>query len=216
MMFELCASILAADYARLAQDVQAAEGAGVDAFHIDIMDGHFVPAISFGTGMVRTMHTLTRKPLDVHLMVEHPLDFVRKLATLGVERVSVHEEIPGGPEAALQCICAAGIRAGLVLNPETPVEAAKPYLAQIDHLLLMTVRPGRGGQPYLPGSNARIKAARTLVQAACHPVTIQVDGGITAHTLPGAYTAGAGSFVAGSAVFRGDIAQNVTALRQAL
>ena len=146
-MFELCASILAADFAHLARDVQAADAAGADAFHIDIMDGHFVPAISFGTGMVRTMRGLTRKPLDVHLMVETPLDFVEELAALGVERVSVHYEIPGGPGPALQAIRAAGMQPGLVLNPETPVEAAKPFLPQIRQLLLMTVHPGRGGQP---------------------------------------------------------------------
>ena len=123
-MFELCASILAADFANLERDMRAANAAGVDAFHIDVMDGHFVPAISFGTGMVRTMERLTTKPLDVHLMVEKPLDFLPELEELGVKRVSVHYEIPGGPEAALRAICAAGMQAGLVLNPETPVESA--------------------------------------------------------------------------------------------
>lgn len=152
-MFELCASILAADFANLERDMRAANAAGVDAFHIDVMDGHFVPAISFGTGMVRTMERLTTKPLDVHLMVEKPLDFLPELEELGVKRVSVHYEIPGGPEAALRAICAAGMQAGLVLNPETPVESALPYLAQISQLLLMTVHPGCGGQVYLPGSN---------------------------------------------------------------
>lgn len=140
-MFELCASILAADFANLERDMRAANAAGVDAFHIDVMDGHFVPAISFGTGMVRTMERLTTKPLDVHLMVEKPLDFLPELEELGVKRVSVHYEIPGGPEAALRAICAAGMQAGLVLNPETPVESALPYLAQISQLLLMTVHP---------------------------------------------------------------------------
>lgn len=159
-MFELCASILAADFANLERDMRAANAAGVDAFHIDVMDGHFVPAISFGTGMVRTMERLTTKPLDVHLMVEKPLDFLPELEELGVKRVSVHYEIPGGPEAALQAICAAGMQAGLVLNPETPVESALPYLAQISQLLLMTVYPGRGGQVYLPGSNEKIAAAK--------------------------------------------------------
>lgn len=214
-MFELCASILAADFAHLARDVQAADAAGADAFHIDIMDGHFVPAISFGTGMVRTMRGLTRKPLDVHLMVETPLDFVEELAALGVERVSVHYEIPGGPGPALQAIRAAGMQPRLVLNPETPVEAAKPFLPQIRQLLLMTVHPGRGGQPYLPGSNARIAAASQLVQAAPQPIPIQVDGGITLCTIAEAHAAGAGSFVSGSAVFGGPVPRNVRQLRLA-
>ena len=188
-MFELCASILAADFANLERDMRAANAAGVDAFHIDVMDGHFVPAISFGTGMVRTMERLTTKPLDVHLMVEKPLDFLPELEELGVKRVSVHYEIPGGPEAAL------------------------PYLAQISQLLLMTVYPGRGGQIYLPGSNEKIAAAKSLLQGQGSNIVIQVDGGITPGTLPGAYAAGARSIVAGSAVFYGNIYQNVYALR---
>ena len=159
-MFELCASILAADFANLERDMRAANAAGVDAFHIDVMDGHFVPAISFGTGMVRTMERLTTKPLDVHLMVEKPLDFLPELEELGVKRVSVHYEIPGGPEAAQRAICAAAMHAGLVLNPENPMESALPYQAQISQLLLMTVYPGRGGQVYLPGSNEKIAAAK--------------------------------------------------------
>lgn len=204
-MFELCASILAADFANLERDMRAANAAGVDAFHIDVMDGHFVPAISFGTGMVRTMERLTTKPLDVHLMVEKPLDFLPELEELGVKRVSVHYEIPGGPKAALRAICAAGMQAGLVLNPETPVESALPYLAQISQLLLMTVYPGRGGQVYLPGSNEKIAAAKSLLQGQGSNTVIQVDGGITPGTLPGAYAAGARSIVAGSAVFYGNI-----------
>ena len=198
---------------RLPEAIKAAAAAGVDAFHIDVMDGHFVPAISFGTGMVRTMERLTTKPLDVHLMVEKPLDFLPELEELGVKRVSVHYEIPGGPEAALRAICAAGMQAGLVLNPETPVESALPYLAQISQLLLMTVYPGRGGQVYLPGSNEKIAAAKSLLQGQGSNTVIQVDGGITPGTLPGAYAAGARSIVAGSAVFYGNIYQNVCALR---
>lgn len=154
-MFELCASILAADFANLERDMRAANAAGVDAFHIDVMDGHFVPAISFGTGMVRTMERLTTKPLDVHLMVEKPLDFLPELEELGVKRVSVHYEIPGGPEAALRAICAAGMQAGLVLNPETPVESALPYLAQISQLLLMTVYPVAVDRSICPAATRR-------------------------------------------------------------
>lgn len=215
-MFELCASILAADFAHLAEEVQAVDAAGADAFHIDIMDGHFVPAISFGTAMVHTMGRLTAKPLDVHLMVENPLVFLPDLAALGVKRVSVHCEIPGGPEKALRALRAAGMQPGLVLNPETPVEAALPYLEHIAQLLVMTVHPGRGGQDYLPGSNEKIATARALLQAQGSPAVIQVDGGITPHTLPGAYMAGARSVVAGSAVFGGKMDEKVKMLRFAI
>lgn len=215
-MFELCASILAADFAHLAQNVQAAERAGVDAFHIDIMDGHFVPGISFGTGMVRTMRELTQKTLDVHLMVENPLLFIPELAAMGVERVSVHWEIPGGPGPALAAIHAAGMSAGLALNPETPVDVAKPYGVQIDQLLIMTVRPGRGGQTYLPSSSRKIAEAHTMLQDAHRSVIIQVDGGITPHTIALAYTAGASRCVAGSAIFIGNIGKNVKILRSAI
>ncbi len=129
------------------------------------------------------------------------VDFLPELEELGVKRVSVHYEIPGGPEAALRAICAAGMQAGLVLNPETPVESALPYLAQISQLLLMTVHPGRGGQVYLPGSNEKIAAAKSLLQGQGSNTVIQVDGGITPGTLPGAYAAGARSIVAGRAGF---------------
>ncbi len=214
-MFELCASILAADFADLARDVRAADAAGVDAFHIDVMDGHFVPAISFGPMVARTMRGLTAKPLDVHLMVEDPAPFVAELAGMGVERVSVHQEIPGGPGEVLAAIRCAGMGAGLVLNPDTPVTAAEPWLAQVNQILLMTVQPGRGGQAYLPGSNDRIAALRALLDKAGSQAVIQVDGGIKPQTLPGALQAGARSIVAGSAVFGGDIAQKVQALRRA-
>ena len=138
-MFELCASILAADFANLERDMRAANAAGVDAFHIDVMDGHFVPAISFGTGMVRTMERLTTKPLDVHLMVEKPLDFLPELEELGVKRVSVHYEIPGGPEAALRAICAAGMQAGLGAIPSSRWMAASPPVP-----CPAPMRPGHG------------------------------------------------------------------------
>lgn len=212
-MFELCASILAANPENLARDVQDAETAGVDAFHIDLMDGCFVPAVSFDTRVVRAMRAMTKKPLDVHLMVDRPLNYVEELADLGVESISVHYEVPGGAEPALKAIRAAGLKAGLVLNPETSISAALPYLEQIDQLLLMTVHPGHGGQAYLSGSNEKITAARAMTQSLGSSVVIQVDGGINLKTLPGAYKAGARSIVAGSAVFCGNIQKNVLRLQ---
>lgn len=214
-MLEFCASILAADFARLGQDVGAAEAAGVDVFHIDVMDGHFVPTISFGPLVARALRGVTAKPLDVHLMVEVPQQFVPELAAIGVDRISVHREVPGGPDAALAAIHVAGLKAGLVLNPETPVEAAEPYLPLCDQILLMTVNPGRGGQAYLPGSSEKIAAMRALLQKAGSPAIIQVDGGLNAKTLPEARAAGADSFIMGSAVFGGDIRRNLQQLRQA-
>lgn len=190
-MFELCASILAANFACLKREVRAAESAGGDVSHIDIMDGHFVSAISFGTGIVRTMGRLTQKPLDVHLMVENPLPFIPELAEEKVERVSVHYEIPGGPEKALRAIREAGMQAGLVLDPETPNGAAKPYLHGLDRILLMTVCPGRGGQTYLEGSNQKIAGLRSLVDRVGSRAVIQIDGGVTPQNLPEAYAAGA-------------------------
>lgn len=155
---------------------------GGDVFHIDIMDGHFVSAISFGTGIVRTMGRLTQKPLDVHLMVENPLPFIPELAEEKVKRVSVHYEIPGGPEKALRAIREAGMQAGLVLNPETPNGAAKPYLHGLDRILLMTVCPGRGGQTYLEGSNQKIAGLRSLLDRVGSRAVIQIDGGVPLKT----------------------------------
>ena len=138
-----------------------------------------------------------------------------ELAAIGVDRISGHREVPGGPDAALAAIHAAGLKAGLVLNPETPVEAAEPYLPLCDQILLMTVHPGRGGQAYLPGSSEKIAAMRALLQKAGSPAIIQVDGGLNAKTLPEARAAGADSFIMGSAVFGGDVRRNLQQLRQA-
>ena len=173
-----------------------------------------VSAISFGTGIVRTMGRLTQKPLDVHLMVENPLPFIPELAEEKVERVSVYYEIPGGPEKALRAIREAGMQAGLVLNPETPNGAAKQYLHGLDRILLMTVCPGRGGQTYLEGSNQKIAGLRSLLDRVGSRAVIQIDGGVTPQNLPEAYAAGARSVVAGSAVFGGTVQSGVAYLRR--
>lgn len=212
-MFELCASILSANFANLATDIRLAEESGADAFHIDVMDGHFVPAISFGGCIVKATKRSTKLPLDVHLMVDSPLQYLDELEQIGVEQVTVHLEIPGGPKKSLAEIRKRNQRVGLAINPETPISAALEFFPDIDQLLIMTVHPGKGGQTYIASSTSKIEKAKKILQQHYPNITIQVDGGVNTNTLTQVLKAGATSVVAGSAIFCGDIRKNILSIK---
>ncbi|MBM4417019.1 MAG: ribulose-phosphate 3-epimerase [Chloroflexi bacterium] len=214
----LAPSILAADFARLGDQMAAVELAGfADRIHVDIMDGQFVPPISFGTLICPALRSATRLDLDVHLMIVRPDRYFAELAEVGVRTVSVHLEACPHVHRDLGEIRRLGMRAGLALNPGTPVDHASEVLDLVDQIVVMTVNPGWGGQPFLEGSVRRVAAARALADAAEHPIDIEVDGGITVRTAPAVVAAGANVLVAGSAVFNhpGGIAAGLRALEEA-
>ena len=175
--------------------------AGADLIHVDVMDGHFVPPITIGPLVVESIRRATDLPLDVHLMIEAPARQIAEFARAGANGITVHVEATGDTAAVLAAIRAAGARPGLALNPPTPLERVRPYLDAIDLLLVMTVNPGWGGQPFVDGSMEKIAAARALRAEAGAAFDIEVDGGIKAHNAAEAAAAGADVLVAGSAVF---------------
>ena len=197
----ICPSILSADFSRLAEEIAAVERAGADFLHVDVMDGQFVPNLTFGPILVRGVRRLTALPLDVHLMVVEPLRFLEGFASAGADHVIVHVEAVPDPGAAARAIRARGIRAGLSIKPGTPLSRLLPALRDIDIALLMTVEPGAGGQPFLPGSPERIAALRAAIDAGGHDCLLAVDGGIGAETAAVAARAGADAFVAGHSIF---------------
>ncbi len=214
----LAPSILAADFARLGEQMAAIEQAGLaDRIHVDIMDGQFVPPISFGTLICPALRRATRLDLDVHLMVVRPDRYFAELTDMGVRTVSIHQEACPHVHRDLGEIRRLGMRAGLAINPGTPVAHASEVIDLVDQIVVMTVNPGWGGQPFLDGSVRRIATARSLADSAGHPIDIEVDGGITVRTAPTVVAAGANVLVAGSAVFNhpDGIAAGLLALREA-
>jgi ribulose-phosphate 3-epimerase len=196
-------SILSADFGRLAEDVQAAEAAGADWIHVDVMDGHFVPNITIGPGVTRAVRKATSLPVDVHLMIESPERYVQAFADAGADWITVHQEACPHLHRVLEQIREAGARPGVALNPSTSLTTVEEVLPQMDLLLIMTVNPGFGGQSYIETSEDRIRRARDLLVARGFEdgVLIQVDGGIGPATASGVVAAGARVLVAGSAVF---------------
>ena len=209
-------SLLAADFGRLRDEVAAIEAAGADWLHLDVMDGHFVPNISFGPVVLAALRQHTTLPFDVHLMIA-PVDaYVRAFADAGADNISFHPEAGPNPHRTLQLIRSLGKQAGLVLNPATPPESIAWMLDLADIVLVMSVNPGFGGQQFLPSQLRKIAALRDMIDASGRPIALAVDGGITPATAPAVIAAGADTLIAGTAVFAApDYAAAIAALRQA-
>lgn len=209
---KLSPSILAADFSILGEQIRAADEAGAEYIHIDVMDGVFVPSISFGMPVIETIRKVTDRVFDVHLMIVEPERFVREFAACGADSITFHLEATEDAEDMIEQIHALGCRAGMAIKPKTPIEAVRKYLDKLDMLLVMTVEPGFGGQKYIPESTERIRQARRMAAELGTKLDIEVDGGITADNIRVVLDAGANVIVAGSAVFHGDIKENVKKL----
>ena len=194
-------SILAADFARLGEEVRAAEAGGADWIHVDVMDGHFVPNITIGPAIVEAVRRCTDLPLDVHLMIENPDRYVGDFVSAGADTVGVHVEACPHLHRSVQSIREAGARACVVINPATPANAVEAILSDVDQVLVMTVNPGFGGQKFIRSALPAVEQIRDWIQRSELEVDIEVDGGITAETIGEAARAGANVFVAGTAVF---------------
>lgn len=203
MSIRIAPSILSADFGHLARDIEAAEAGGADLIHVDVMDGHFVPNITIGPPVVRAIRRATTLPLDVHLMIEEPDRYIDAFVDAGAAMLSVHVEVLPHLHRTIHAIRAAGARAGVVLNPSTPVGALEEVAADVDYVLVMSVNPGFGGQTFIPHSLDKIRRVRALLDRAGNQGPVEVDGGVDLTTARSVVAAGAAILVAGQAVFGG-------------
>ena len=209
----LAPSILAADFWRLGEQIQEAENAGAQYLHIDVMDGVFVPSVSFGMPVIQTIRKHTGLFFDVHLMIEKPERYLQEFAECGADLINFHLEATEDVRGTIAKIRSLGKKAGITIKPATSVDALDTYLELVDMVLVMTVEPGFGGQKLMSGCLDKVKELRSMVVKRGLDIDIEVDGGITADNVELALQAGANVIVAGSAVFRGGIAENIGALR---
>jgi ribulose-phosphate 3-epimerase len=214
---QMSASVLNADFARLGEEVARAAAGGVDSIHLDVMDGHFVPNISFGAPVVAALRPHTAIPFHAHLMIEDPLRYAADFVSAGSDLIVFHVEATDDPDAVIEAIHRAGRQAGLALNPETPAEAVHPYLEHLDLLLVMTVHPGFGRQPFLTDVLPKLEALAVEATGRGLDLPIAVDGGVSLETIGAAHRAGGDVLVVGSALYeeRGDLAPVVERFRAA-
>ena len=214
-MIKLAPSILSADFARLLEDVKKVEKAGCEYLHIDVMDGHFVPNITLGPGIVKSLRKDVDMVFDAHLMIENPDNYIKQFVDAGCDIIVVHQEACRHLHRTIQNIKSHGIKAGVALNPATPIDTIKYVLQDVDMVLLMSVNPGFGGQSYIPVVTEKIKELKALIDEMGLDIDIEVDGGVKPSNISEVVNAGANVIVAGSAIFNaGDIDQAVKSLRE--
>ena len=216
MQFELTASMMCANYGNLAQEVKALEEGGIDSFHIDIMDGRYVPNFAMSLNDMRYIASAATKPLDVHLMIEEPGRYIDDFAEAGADLITLHAEATKHLHRAIQQVKAKGLKVGVALNPATPLSALDYVLEELDMVLIMTVNPGYGGQSYIAKMDDKIKELRAIINEKGLDIDIEVDGGISAKNVAHVKECGANVFVAGSAVFNGDIASSTKDILEAM